>query len=589
MLLFQRSQLAAKVADQSQAIARLEARTASLTADLPGLEAESSMCLRHLAAVQQDLTLSLAEVDAGGEEVDAETTASLLAAAILKDDTSFAGDAAATADAVRRALAQLLVVLEDACLPRRSAAADSPEALHARLRAAEDLGNLLRQSDAVLRADLATMSEDLDGAVGELGLRRNQVIALTLRLSEAAAESGGGGGRIGAAAPAGAASAAEAAPATGAGASAAASPAAGARRPRERLATGASAAGGSVGGDAAAAGGDGGGGSVPNGSVPSAVLATRLAAAEAENRELRQVAEGRAAELRRAVEERHALQAAAAAAAAGERPPPSTVAVLGSALYQTMEATLQQLAVAQRGWNRERAALVEDTASEAAAAARELSRVRDWSASRLDDLSRQLAEALKTAEAAAVARDRLHAMYEAKQLDVAAGRSAPDADAVLRQTLERHVRFLYACGLVRALLGPLYCCMQLLRGTLLFSLLGVLHWSFVVCPGCISHVPDPLSVALVATYVARSAWLLPASLFSHSPRYATQKSLEAQVVQLKAQLEECRKRCQTAEASLAVNVLVRLSTSSGLPVPPCSVGGCVIGWRLVVSSLSVVS
>ncbi|OSX81058.1 hypothetical protein BU14_0027s0084 [Porphyra umbilicalis] len=136
-----------------------------------------------------------------------------------------------------------------------------------------------------------------------------------------------------------------------------------------------------------------------------------------------------------------------------------------------MEATLQQLAVAQRGWNRERAGLVEDTAAEAAAAARELSRVRDWSASRLDDLSRQLAEALKTAEAAAVARDRLHAMYEAKKLDVAAGRSAPDADAVLRQTLERH------------------------------------------------------------------------------------KSLEAEVRQLKAQLEECRKRCQTAEASLAVNVL----------------------------------
>lgn len=387
------------------------------------------MCLRHLAAVQQDLTLSLAQIDAGGEEVDPAATPSLLAAAILQEDTSFAGDAAATADAVRRLLAQLVVALEEACLHHRSSRSDSPEALHARLRAAEDLGNLLRQSDTVLRADLATMSEDLDVAVGELGLRRNQVVALTLRLSSAAAPCGAS--RIGDAAPASSVA--------GAGAGASAEPSRaplsaateGVRRSKEQSGGAAASADAAAGGESAGA---------ANGLVPSVVLATRLAAAEAENRELRQVTDGRAAELHQALEDRRKLEADAITAAATSRGPPSTSLVRGSALYQTMEATLQQLAVSQRSWNRERAAIVEDTASEAAATSRELTRVREWSSSLLDDLSRQLAEALKTAEAAALARDRLHTTYEAKKLDVAAGKPAPDSEAVLRQTLERHVR-----------------------------------------------------------------------------------------------------------------------------------------------------
>lgn len=432
MLLFQRSQLAAKVADQSQAIARLEARAAALSAELPGLDSESSMCLRHLAAVQQDLTLSLAQIDAGGEEVDPAATPSLLAGAILQEDTSFAGDAAATADAVRRLLAQLVVSLEDACLRHHSSRSDSAEALHARLRAAEDLGNLLRQSDTVLRADLATMSEDLDVSVSELGLRRNQVVALTLQLSSAAAP--WEASRIGDAAPVSAAAGAVAGASTDPGLVPSSSVAAmGSRRSRE------SSGGANTGADAAAGSESAG---VANGLLPSVALATRLAAAEAESRELRQVIEGRAAELRKALEDRQKIEADAIAAAATSRGPPSTSLVLGSALYQTMEATLQQLAVSQRSWNRERAAIVEDTASEAAATSRELTRVREWSASLLDDLSRQLAEALKTAEAAALARDRLHTTYEAKKLDVAAGKPAPDAEAVLRRTLERHVSVL---------------------------------------------------------------------------------------------------------------------------------------------------
>lgn len=442
MLLFQRSQLAAKVADQSQAIARLEARAAALSKDLPGLDAESSVCLRHLAVVQQDLTLSLAEIDAGGEEVDPATTPSLLAAAILQEDTSFAGDAAATADAVRRLLAQLVVSLEDACLHRRSSRSDSAEALHARLRAAEDLGNLLRQSDTVLRADLATISDDLDVAVSELGLRRNQVVALTLRLSSAAGP--WGSSQIGDAAPS--------STAAGAGTGASTDPdvvplsssaAMGSRRTKEHS------SGATAGADSSDAGESAG---VANGLVPSVALTTRLAAAEAENRELRQVTEGRAAELRQALADRQKIEADAIAAAATSRGPPSTSLVLGSALYQTMEATLQQLAVSQRSWNRERAAIVEDTASEAAATSRELTRVREWSASLLDDLSRQLAEALKTAEAAALAHDRLHTTYESKKLDVAAGKPSPDAEAVLRLTLERHVSVALVFGFVLTLM-----------------------------------------------------------------------------------------------------------------------------------------
>lgn len=387
------------------------------------------MCLSQLAAVQQDLALSLAQIDAGGEEVDPAATPSLLAAAILQEDTSFAGGAAATADAVRRLLAQLVVALEEACLHHRSSRSDSPEALHARLRAAEDLGNLLRQSDTVLRADLATMSEDLDVAVGELGLRRNQVVALTLRLSSAADPCGAS--RIGDAAAASSATEAGAGPSADPGGAPSNTAAAGGRRWKEQ-------SGGAAAGPDASAGGESAG--AANGLVPSVVLATRLAAAEAENRELRQVTEGRAAELCQALEDRQKLEADAIIAAATSRGPPSTSLVLGSALYQTMEATLQQLAVSQRSWNRERAAIVEDTASEAAATSRELTRVREWSTSLLDDLSRQLAEALKTAEAAALARDRLHTTYEAKKLDVAAGQPAPDSEAVLRQTLERHVR-----------------------------------------------------------------------------------------------------------------------------------------------------
>lgn len=68
--------------------------------------------------------MSLAQMDAGGEEVDQEATPSLLAAAIVQKGTAAAGDAAATLSAVRRLLAQVVGALEDVCLHHRSARSD---------------------------------------------------------------------------------------------------------------------------------------------------------------------------------------------------------------------------------------------------------------------------------------------------------------------------------------------------------------------------------------------------------------------------------------------------------------------------------
>jgi len=77
------------------------------------------------------------------------------------------------------------------------------------------------------------------------------------------------------------------------------------------------------------------------------------------------------------------------------------------------------------------------------AAAAELAELRSSTATRAASLSKALTDALKGAEAAKAARDRLNLTYEARKLEVGADRGAADTGVVLARATERQVR---ACG-----------------------------------------------------------------------------------------------------------------------------------------------
>jgi len=167
-----------------------------------------------------------------------------------------------------------------------------------------------------------------------------------------------------------------------------------------------------------------------------------LAAVEVSNKDLRAAAAARLAELGAALEATRSLAVAAERTAASRDKLQSTE-VLGAGLYQAMEESLTGLALAQREWetSRESAVAARRTAAEAAAA--ELAELRSSTATRAASLSNALTDALKGAEAAKAARDRLNLTYEARKLEVGADRGAADTGVVLARATERQVR---ACG-----------------------------------------------------------------------------------------------------------------------------------------------
>lgn len=91
--------------------------------------------------------------------------------------------------------------------------------------------------------------------------------------------------------------------------------------------------------------------------------------------------------------------------------------ILDSALYQTMESTLQQLFVKEKNWEAEREKLMEDREAERKDAEERLEVVKTSAEKSIEDLKRQVDELRRIADAAKVEKDKVVMTYEARKME----------------------------------------------------------------------------------------------------------------------------------------------------------------------------
>lgn len=195
MILLQRSQLTEKTKDQAREIERLNRKIEEVEKRLIGTESDTAAAVFHMTSVQEDMTLTLARLGAGGEDVEADETPSDVASAVLRGEGGSGirlEKLAAKCDATKRLLAQVVVLLEDGI--DSSKEPDSTKArekrkgvdeLHAELIRTKDELNTVRVNEVQLQEKMHSLEADLADRSSELVRRRNQIARLKSDLSAA--------------------------------------------------------------------------------------------------------------------------------------------------------------------------------------------------------------------------------------------------------------------------------------------------------------------------------------------------------------------------------------------------------------------
>mmetsp|Transcript_2196 Transcript_2196/g.6534 ORF Transcript_2196/g.6534 Transcript_2196/m.6534 type:complete len:751 (-) Transcript_2196:132-2384(-) len=354
VLLYQRRQLSAKTKEQAAELAKLRSKVEALEGRISEMESDMSSAVTQLTSVQEDLTLTLARVGAGGEDVDADETTSAVAQAILQGDGTSGMHSeilAAKSDATRRLLAQVVELMEERAEELGQGGDKSlqkaNDELHARLRRANDTMSTMSAGESKLHSALSSLEEDLQDSAAELTMRRNQVAAFKHRLSSTRSSS---------------------------------------KKQEQTKAE----------------------------SESRAKTSSESTQNDAEVQELReklaQLNTGLETELKRRMELAENLEKANQV-----RDTPSVKEVLNSALFQTMEANIQQLVLKERQWKQEREELVTGRDALLTQMKETLASEKDSRQRRIDLLEKQLAETTKAAEQAKAARDKFSLQYESRR------------------------------------------------------------------------------------------------------------------------------------------------------------------------------
>lgn len=115
--------------------------------------------------------------------------------------------------------------------------------------------------------------------------------------------------------------------------------------------------------------------------------------------------------------------------------------VLGSALYQTMEVTLEQLVIKEREWEKEREQLKESMREKQKSHDADIQELKDDYEERLKNTTRELEEMRGEKEKAKKEKDKWSMTYEARKLEQSKGRvvAACEARAELAEKLQKQV------------------------------------------------------------------------------------------------------------------------------------------------------
>lgn len=388
--IFQRAQLTALVEDQRREMKWLNAKVEELQQLVAVLDAAPRAALYHMSAVREDLTLTLARLGLNG---DLFPDSSPLAATLLDAEVITNESLGEVPRALKDLSAQIVLALEskhgekdqDGKLP-----ADATSELHGRVRQVSDQLERYAERDKQSLVSSTTLKDELDDMRAEATMRRKRIVSLELALkkkndmlsSSVEKSSRLDDGRRGDASRAGGADNASI------------------EKDNRTYGHGANKGMG-------------------NDEHANHVRQTQeLLAAE---KLARGVGEKRLEELKQMHEERkqfisdiETLRGEIAKRDNGVVPMKS---VLGSALYQTMEATLQQLYLKERKWQEEREAQIEEREEERKRAEERLAEERQAAERVAEDYRRQVEDLRRNADIAKAEKDKVVMTYEARKME----------------------------------------------------------------------------------------------------------------------------------------------------------------------------
>lgn len=390
LVAFQRAQLAAKIADQERDMRWLRAKVDELQQLVAVLDAAPRAALYHMGQVREDLTLTLARLGLNGELLPEHSP---IAATMLDAEVVTNESLGEMPSALKRLTAQIVLAIEG----KDTAAATNHQVdgagaensrdrvmaeLHARVRQVSDQLERYAERDKQSLVSSTTFRDEFEDVRAEFSIRRRRIVALELQLKDKLCASRDSDSDD----PDGKSCQRGERP----GAQSSTDP-----NSRDHPETGT---------HQSNAGQNG--------------KASDLIAAEAEAREL---SEKRLEELKAMHEERKtfvsevvALRADIARREAGVVP---MKAILATALYQTMEVTLQQLYLKERTWEVERQAQAEEREAERKDAEERLEEVRNASERGMEDVRRQMEELRRIADAAKAEKDKVVMTYEARKME----------------------------------------------------------------------------------------------------------------------------------------------------------------------------
>lgn len=369
---FQRAQLAAKIAELNRDLVIQRDKIAELQKLVAVLDAAPRAALYHMQAVREDLTLTLARLGWAGDVDPAKCpiAATLLDAEVVTNESL--GEIPA---ALKNLTAQIIGAIEGTASLDRGAVLDE---LHRRVRDVSDQCERYAERDKKNLVESTTLKDEYDDLRHEVAQQRTKMVKLELQLRQKQDDL------------------AALANASQDGVKVEESQAAAKTENSTREADPASS--------------QAGGGAL-NGEMKEAdeLEAVR----ELGNKRLEEL-KGMHNENKRLISEVEAFRAEISRRDANVIP---IKTILGTALYQTMEATLQQLYLKEKNWQAEMEKQNEDREAERKEAEEKLEEVKTTADKNIEDLRRQVDELRRIADAAKVEKDKVVMTYEARKME----------------------------------------------------------------------------------------------------------------------------------------------------------------------------
>lgn len=378
----QRAQLASLVDDQRAHIKWLNEEVAKLQHLLSYLDAAPRAALYHMAAVREDLTLTLAQLGLAGSLVPTDCPI----AATLLDEEVITNNALSEEPAALKALtAQIILALQmehKTIDTEGKAARDSVADVHNRYRKVSDQLERYAEREKNMVVTSTGLADELQDCRNENAMRRNRIVNLerALRAKEESCLENGISDERQAAGGDGILCTPEKGSPSGTG-------------NHSKTARNFSVLNGSSG-------------------HPDLVEAEKTAREQSLKRleELEQTHQ----EKKQLISQVEALRLEIAKRDVGVIP---HSLVLKTSLYQTMESTLQQLYLKERKWQNERNAINEDRTEENKLAEQRLTDAKQLAERMIEDYKRQVSDLQKIADAAKAEKDKAVLSYEARKME----------------------------------------------------------------------------------------------------------------------------------------------------------------------------